>query len=205
MRKLIVFITLLYALAIGILAGYLSDWFRLPVPATSSVLLPFLIGIPFVLVIAAVAYWHENEWLVLVLILIVGGSLAYVAKVHHDRFGSWLPAAAPEDVESSGVATLTAHGKTLRYRLELYNAGLANHREALIVTQDGRDRTYLLPLFDDKHSGHVSAKSPSDWIVLRATSDPDIVDAEAGRFLLVQRTFRINLATGEIDSKGRKQ
>jgi hypothetical protein len=48
-------------------------------------------------------------------------------------------------------------------------------------------------------SGYVSAKTPSDWIVLQPTADADVVQAETGRFLFARKSFRVNLRTGEVN------
>ncbi|MCR4346199.1 MAG: hypothetical protein NUV55_03180 [Sulfuricaulis sp.] len=72
------------------------------------------------------------------------------------------------------------------------------HREYLIVTRGGQERRIRLPVFDDARSGYVSAKSPSDWIVLHPTADADVYRAETSRFLFVRKSFRVNLRTGEV-------
>jgi hypothetical protein len=88
----------------------------------------------------------------------------------------------------------------LSYRLELHNPGTVAHREFLIVTRGGQERRIRLPVFDDARSGYVSAKAPSDWIVLHPTSDADVVQAETGRFLFARKSFRVNLRTGEVSA-----
>jgi hypothetical protein len=42
----------------------------------------------------------------------------------------------------------------------------------------------------------LSAKAPSDWIVLCPTADTDVVQAETSRFLFARKFFRVNLRTG---------
>src|SRR3989344_7735475 len=199
MRKLIVTVTLLY-LTLA-LAGLwlLSDGFRDVAFLTGSVIAITLVaGIPAALIVAVVAYRQYNEWLVLVLLVIVIGSLGFVAKKHHDAFGSWLPSLPVGEAVSSGDATLSAHGGTLRYRLELHDAGGVSHREYLVVSRGGKEQKIRLPLFDEARSGYIAPKLPADWIVLKATDHADVYRVETGRFLLVRKSFRVNLKSGEV-------
>ncbi len=203
MRKLIVTVTLLYvALA---LAGLwlLSNGFRDVAFLTGSVIATTLVaGIAAALVVAVVAYRQYNEWLVLVLLVIVVGSLGFVAKKHHDAFGSWLPSLPAGEAVSSGDATLNVHGGAVRYRLELHDAGGVSHREYLVVSRGGKERKIRLPLFDEAKSGYIAPKTPADWIVLKATDHADVYRVETGRFLLTQKSFRVNLKTGEAIAVG---
>jgi len=102
------------------------------------------------------------------------------------------------EVETSGTAVLNAHGRTIRYRLELHNPGTVSHREYLIVTRDGRERRIRLPVFGDARSGYVSAKNPNDWIILRPTADANVYAAETGGFLFVRKSFTVDLQTGKV-------
>ena len=121
-----------------------------------------------------------------------------MAKTHHDAYGEWLPTLASAEVETSGAARLNANSGDLLYRLELHNPGTVTHREYLVVTRGGQERRIRLPVFDDARSGYVSAKVPSDWIVLHPTEDTDVYRAETGQFLFVRKSFRVNLRTGEV-------
>ena len=150
---------------------------------------------------AVFAFWQRSHFLTFALVAISAGSAAYIANLHHDTYGSWFPTFEPTQVESSGVAVLKAHGETLRYHLELHNAGEATHREILVVTRHGQDRRIPLPLFDDNSSGFVSAKTPQDWIVLNATGDAEVFDVRTGRMLMVRKSFRVNLRTGQVTPK----
>ncbi|MEK6551802.1 MAG: hypothetical protein AABZ50_09250 [Pseudomonadota bacterium] len=199
MRKLIVTVTLLY-LTLA-LAGLwlLSGGFRDVAFLTGSAIgITLVAGIPAALIVAIVAYRQYNEWLVLVLLAIVIGSLGFVAKKHHDAFGSWLPSLPAGEVVSSGDATLSAHGGTVRYRLELHDAGGVSHREYLVVSRGGKERKIRLPLFDEARSGYIGPKTPADWIVLKATDHADVYRVETGRFLLTKKSFRVNLKSGEV-------
>ena len=122
------------------------------------------------------------------------------SKTHHDAYGEWFPSLASAEVETSGTASLNANGQNISYRLELHNPGTVAHREYLVVTRGGQERRIRLPLFDDARSGYVSAKVPSDWIVLHPTEDADVYRAETGRFLFVWKSFRVNLRTGEVSA-----
>ncbi|MDO8706620.1 MAG: hypothetical protein Q7J84_16915 [Sulfuricaulis sp.] len=150
------------------------------------------------LLVAVIAYWKENEWLAVVLVAIVLGSSWYVAKTHHDAYGEWFPSFASAEVETSGIAKLNANGQNMLYRLELHNPGTVAHREFLIVTRGGQERRIRLPVFDGARSGYVSAKTPSDWIVLHPTEDTNVYRAETGRFLFVRKSFRVDLQTGNV-------
>ena len=199
MRKFVVIITLLYTVAAVAALGFLSDWFREPLTIGESVIVTTLVlSLIAALVVAAVAWWQDNEWLAVVLVAIMLGSMWYVAKTHHQAYGEWFPSLAPAEVETSGSATLNANGQNLTYRLELHSPGTVTHREYLVVTRDGKDRRIRLPLFGETRSGYVSAKVPGDWIVLHPTKDADVFRAEAGRFLFVRKSFRVNLRTGEV-------
>jgi len=203
MRKLIVVVTLLYtALAVAALA-YLSNGFReVAFLAASPVALSLAAGVVPALVVAVIAYLRLNEWLVLVLIAIVAGSVGMAIKFHHDAYGEWLPSLPAGEVVSSGEATTRVHGRNLRYRLELHNPGSVSHREYLVVLRDGHVSRFRLPLFGEVKSGYIGPKTPADWIVLKPTENADVVDAETGRLLLVQKRFRVNLATGQVNALG---
>jgi|GEM_PF-6660065 len=203
MKKLIVIITVLYTVAAFAALGFISNWFRDQLTLGESVIVTALIlSIPAVLILAIVAYWNEhNQWFTLLLVVVILGSSGYVIKTHHDAYGEWLPSPAAKDIETSGNATLNINGinsHTLSYRLELHNPGTIAHREFLVVTRSGQERRIRLPIFDDARSGYVSAKAPSDWIVLHPTANANVVQAETGRFLFVRKSFRVNLQTGEV-------
>ena len=199
MRKFIVIITLLYTAVAVAALGFLSNWFREGLAFGESVIVTtLLLSLPAALLVAVIAYWKDNEWLAVVLVAIMLGSGWYVAKTHHDAYGEWLPTLTSTEVETSGTAKLNTNGQDLFYRLELHNPGTVTHREYLVVTRGGQERRISLPLFDDARSGYVSAKAPSDWIVLHPTEDTDIYRAEAGRFLFIRKSFRVNLRTGEV-------
>ena len=157
-----------------------------------------------VLLVAVIAYWKDNEWLAVVLVAIILGSGWYVGKTHQKAYGEWFPSFESAEVETSGTANLVTNGHTLFYRLELHNPGTIAHREYLVVTRSGQERRIRLPLFDDARSGYVSAKTPSDWIVLHPTADANVYRAETGHFLFVRKSFRVNLRTGEVTALSQK-
>lgn len=200
MKKFIVIITVLYTVAAVAALGFISNWFRDQLTVGESVIVTTLVlSLPAVLILAVIAYWNEhNQWFTLLLVVVILGSSGYVIKTHHDAYGEWLPSPASADVEASGTATLNTNGQNLSYRLELHNPGTVAHREYLVVTRGGQERRIRLPVFDDARNGYVSAKTPSDWIVLHPTPDTDVVQAETGRFLFVRKSFRVNLRTGEV-------
>ncbi len=200
MKKLIVLSTTLYTVAAIVALGFISNWFRDELTfGESAIMTTLILSLPTVLILAIIAYWNEhNQWLTLLLVVVILGSSAYVIKTHHDAYGEWLPSPAPQDVETSGNATFNNNGQNFSYRLELHNPGSVAHREFLIVTRDGKERRIRLPIFDDARSGYVSAKTPSDWIVLQATEDTNIYRAETGRFLFAHKSFRVNLQTGKV-------
>jgi hypothetical protein len=206
MRKLIVIITVLYTVAAVAALGFISNWFRDQLTLGESVIVTALIlSIPAILILAIIAYWNEhNQWFTLLLVVVILGSSGYVIKAHHDAYGEWLPSPVSADVETSGTATLIINGQNMLYRLELHNPGTVAHREFLIVTRGGQERRIRLPVFDDVRSGYVSAKAPSDWIVLQSTTVADVVQAETGRFLFVRKSFRVNLRTGEVSALATK-
>jgi hypothetical protein len=205
MRKFIVTLTLLYTAATVAALGFILNWFREGLTLGESAIVTTLaVSVPAALLIAIVAYWKDNEWLVVVLAAIILGSTGYVLKLHHDAYGEWLPTQVSADTETSGTAVLNAHGRTIRYHLELRNPGTVAHREYLIVTRDGQERRIRLPVFGDARSGYVSAKSPNDWIVLRPTPDANVYTAETGGFLFVRKSFRVNLRTGESSALATK-
>ncbi len=200
MRKFIVIVTLLYTAVAVTALGFLSNWFREGLALGESVIVTtLLLSLPAVLLVAVIAYWNEhNQWFTLILVVVILGSSGYVIKTHHDAYGEWLPSTASADVETSGTATLNTSGQNLSYRLELHNPGTVAHREYLVVTRGGREQRIRLPVFDDARSGYVSAKVPSDWIVLQPTADANVFHAETGRFLFVRKFFRVNLRTGDV-------
>jgi hypothetical protein len=205
MRKFIVIITLLYTAAAVAALGFLSNWFQEPpMLAGSAIVTTLVFSLPVALVVAVIAYRIYNEWLTLALAAIIIGSTGYLLKTHHDAYGEWLPSLASAEIETSGAALLDAHGQTLRYRLELHNPGAVAHREYLVVTRGGQDLRLRLPVFGETRSGYVSAKIPSDWIVLRPTEDANVYQAETGRFLFVRKTFRVNLQTREVTALATK-
>ncbi len=199
MRKFIVVITLLYTAATFTALGFLSNWFREGLALGESVIVTTMVlGVIAAVIVAVIAWWKDNEWLAVVLAAIILGSGWYVAQTHHKAYGEWLPSFASAEVETSGTATLNANGQNLSYRLELHNPGTVAHREYLVITRGGQERHIRLPLFDELHSGYVSAKVPGDWIMLHPTEDTNIFRAETGRFLFVRKSFRVNLQTGEV-------
>jgi hypothetical protein len=202
MKKLIVIITVLYTVAAVVALGFISNWFRDQLTFGESVIVTTMIlSLPTVLIIAVTAYWNDhNQWFTLLLVVVILGSSGYVIKTHHDAYGEWLPSLASAEVETSGTATLNTNGQNLSYRLELHNPGSVAHREFLIVTRGGQEQRIRLPVFDDKRSGYVSAKAPSDWIVLHPAEDTDIYRVETGRFLFARKSFRVNLRTGEVSA-----
>ncbi|MHB8535073.1 MAG: hypothetical protein ACYDBW_06450 [Sulfuricaulis sp.] len=205
MRKFVVIITLLYSAAAVAALGFLSNGFREGLALGQSVIVTTLIlSLPAVLLVALIAYWKDNEWLAVVLAAIVLGSGWYVAQTHHDAYGEWFPSRASTDVETSGTATLNVNGQKMSYRLELRNPGTVTHREYLVVTRGDKVQRIRLPLFGDARSGYVSAKTPGDWIALHPTADADVFQAETGRFLFVQKSFRVNLRTGEATALAAK-
>ncbi|HEY5683458.1 MAG TPA: hypothetical protein VIR61_07270 [Sulfuricaulis sp.] len=198
MRKFVLIITLLYSTAVAAALGYLSDWFREGLALGESVIATTLVlSVIAAVIVAVIAYWKDNEWLAVVLVMIILGSGWYAGKTHHQAYGEWFPSFESREVETSGSATLNAKGQNISYRLELHNPGTVTHREYLVVTRGGQDRRIRLPVFDDARSGYVSPKIPNDWIVLHPTEDADVFRAETGRFLFVRKSFRVNLRTGE--------
>jgi hypothetical protein len=201
MKKLIVIITVLYTAVAVAALGFLSNWFREGLALGESVIVTtLLLSLPAVLLIGVIAWWKDNEWLAVVLVAIILGSSWYVAKTHHAAYGEWFPSLASAEVETSGNATLNTNGQNLSYRLELHNPGTVAHREYLVVTRGGQEQRIRLPVFDDTRSGYVSAKTPSDWIVLLPTENTDVYRAETGHFLFVRKSFRVNLRTGEVSA-----
>ncbi|MBI3547114.1 MAG: hypothetical protein HY081_11090 [Gammaproteobacteria bacterium] len=200
MKKLIVISTVLYTVAALAALGFISNWFREQLILGQSVIMTtLLIGLPAVLILAIAAYWNvHNQWLALLLVVVILGTSGYVLKSHHDAYGEWLPSPAAQDIETSGSATLTHNGQTFSYRLELHNPGTVAHREFLVITRGKQERRVRLPLFGDARSGYVSAKTPSDWIVMQPTEDANIYLAETGRFLFSRKSFRVNLQTGKV-------
>jgi hypothetical protein len=205
MRKFIVTITLLYTVAAVAALGFISNWFREGLTLGESAIVTTLVAsVPAALLIAIMAWWKYNEWLTLLLVAVILGAGGYALKLHHDAYGEWLPSLTSAEVETSGTAVLNAHGRTIRYRLELHNPGTVNHREYLVIALDGQERRIRLPLFGDARSGYVSPKNPADWIVLRPTPDANVYTAETGRFLFVRKSFRVNLRTGESSTLATK-
>ncbi|MGA9031039.1 MAG: hypothetical protein WB402_00790 [Sulfuricaulis sp.] len=201
MRKFVVIITLLYTAVAVAALGFILNWFREGLTLGESLIVTtLLLSIPAVLFVAVIAWWKDNEWLAVVLVAIIFGSIWYVAKTHHAAYGEWLPSFASAEVETSGNAVLNTNGQNISYRLELHNPGTVAHREYLVVTRSGQERRIRLPVFDDTRSGYVSAKTPNDWIVLHPTENVDLFRAETGRFLFVRKSFRVNLRTGEVTS-----
>lgn len=199
MRKFIATITLLYTAAAVAALGFISDWFRETLAFGGSAIVTTLaISIPVALLLAILAWWKDNEWLAVLLAAVILGAGGYVLKLHHDAYGEWLPAFTSGEIETSGAATLNAHGRTLRYRLELHAPGSVTHREYLVVAGNGREQRIRLPLFGDARSGYVSAKTPADWIVLRPTPDANVYTAETGPFLFVRKSFTVDLRAGKV-------
>lgn len=199
MRKFIVIITLLYTAAAVAALGFISDWFREALAfSDAAIVTTLVISVPAALLLAVMAWWKDNEWLAILLAAVILGAGGYSLKLYHDAYGEWLPTNVSADTETSGTAVLDAHGQTLRYRLELHNPGSVSHREYLIVVDNGRERRIRFPLFGEARSGYVSAKSPTDWIVLRPTSDANIYTAETGAFLFVRKSFTVDLQTGKV-------
>jgi hypothetical protein len=199
MRKFIVNVTLLYTVAAVAALGFISNWFREGLTlGESAIVTTLVVSVPAALLIAIMAWWKYNEWLTLLLVAVILGAGGYALKLHHDAYGEWLPSLTSAEVETSGTAVLNAHGRTIRYRLELHNPGTVAHREYLIVTRDGQEQRVRLPLFGDARSGYVSAKSPADWIVLRPTPDANVYTAETGRFLFVRKSITIDLQSGKV-------
>jgi hypothetical protein len=201
-RKFIVIVTLVYTVAAVAALGFISDWFREQLMLGKSTIVTTLVAsLPAVLLLAFIAYWKfYDQRLAVLLVAVMLGSGGFVAKTYHDAYGEWLPSPTAADVENSGTAKLIVNGQTLSYRLELHNPGTLTHREYLVVSRGGHERRIRLPLFDDARSGYVSAKTPSDWIVLHPTDDADIYRADTGRFLFVHKSFRVNVQTGKVTS-----
>ncbi len=200
MRKFIVIVTLLYTVAAVAALGFISNGFRETLAlGQSAIVTALVLSLPAILLLAVIAYWkYYNEWLAFLLVAIILGSAGYVLKTYHDAYGEWLPSSVSADTVSSGNAVLRANGQTLSYRLELDNPGTVTHREYLVVTRGDKEQRIRLPLFGDARSGYVSAKSPSDWIVLHPTADADVIRVETGPFLLIRKSFRVDLRTGKV-------
>jgi hypothetical protein len=202
MRKAIFVLSVLYLAAIVAALGYLSDGFTYTRALHESfIVLPLALGAVAMLVVILLAIGRKDFLWDMLSLFIVLGSLAYVVNEHHSTYGSWLPDFFEGRVETSGDASLLAHGQTVRYRLDLHYPGTVVHREYLVVTRDGTEQRVRLPLFKDTRSGYVSPKQPADWIVLRATADREVFEAETGRLLLTPRSFRVNLASGTVKAQ----
>jgi len=205
-RKFIVIVTLLYTTAAVAALGFISNWFheRLAI-GESAIVTTLVASLPVVLLLAIIAYWKfYDQRLAVLLVAVILGSGGFVAKTYHDAYGEWLPSPVVTDVETSGTAQITLDGQRLSYHLELDNPGTVAHREYLVVTRGGNERRIRLPIFSDARSGYVSAKVPSDWVVLHPTSDADVVRVETGRFLFAHKSFRVNLQTGEVTTLSSK-
>ena len=147
MRKFIVIITLLYTVAAVAALGFISNWFREGLALGESAIVTTLaISVPAALLVAILAWWKYNEWLTLLLVAVMLGAGGYALKLHHDAYGEWLPTQLSADTETSGTTVLNAHGRTIRYRLELHNPGTVSHREYLIVTRDSREQRITVTL-----------------------------------------------------------
>ena len=201
MHKAILTLSVLYLAAIMAAFGYVSDWFSYPRALESFFVFPLAVAAVALLVIMLFAVGRKDFlWNVLALFIVVG-SFAYVANEHHGLYGSWLPELMESRVETSGDAVLTAHGQTIRYRLEMHHPSSVVHREYLVVTRASTEQRVRLPLFQDTRSGYVSPKQPADWIVMRATTDSEIFEADTGRLLPAAKSFRINLQSGSVKAQ----
>lgn len=206
MKKFSVFVALIYTAAVVGVLAWLSNWFRDAVPIQGSVVvLPLIISNLAVLLVAVFAFKYTDALFRILLVAVVIGSVVYIGNAHQKAYGTYLPSLDAGEVESSGIAVLNAHGQRIRYRLELHNAGAVTHREILVVVRGDKEQRIRLPLFDDGRSGHVSAKTPGDWIVLRPTSDIDVYDVDVGRFLVSQKSFQVNLKTGDVTTLAAKK
>jgi hypothetical protein len=201
MRKFVLILSVLYLVAVVAAFGYLSDWLNYPRALQESfVVIPLAVGAAAVLVVLVLAIGRPDILWDMLLLAAVLGSVGYVANENHNLYGSWWPDVVPMRTESSGEGTLRAHGEDISYRLELHHPGSLAHREYLVLRRAGREQRLRLPLFRDTRSGYVSAKQPSDWIVLRAGKEAEVFELETGRLLLVSMRLQVNLASGEVSA-----
>jgi hypothetical protein len=189
-----------YGIAAVLILSILTNWFRYGLSLEAMVVVvPLILGTLAIGFLTVRAFHNPASRAAFGIVVIAAMALALTLAAHRQAFGFWLPQFYSKHVESSGTATLRAHGRVFRYRLELWNPFARSHREVLFVTFDGTERRFFLPVFGESPGGYGSALEPSDWIMLRETSNPDILIAEIGKSLLVDRTFEINLRTGHAE------
>lgn len=200
MRTVAAVFSTVYGLAAVLILGLLTNWFRYRLSLEATVVVvPLILGALATWFLAARAFRDPASRAPLGAIIIAAAAFALTLAAHRQAFGSWLPRLHANHIESSGTATLRAHGRVFTYRLELWNPFAQSHREVLFVTSDGTERRFVLPIFAGPPGGYGSAVEPGDWITLRETPDRDVVIAEIGKSLLVDKAFQINLRTGQAE------
>ena len=177
----------------------MTNWFRYGLSLEATyVAVPAAIG---VIVVLAAAWFARKTGRRSLTVATVIASVAFAGltvAAHREAFGTFAPRLSSSHVETSGTATLHAHGRTIRYSLELENPFADSHKEYLVLNIDGRTHRIRVPVFTSPASGYAGALQPSDWIVLRPTDDPAVYIADTGSFLLSKTTFRIDIRTGHV-------
>ncbi|HEX7708372.1 MAG TPA: hypothetical protein VF701_18060 [Thermoanaerobaculia bacterium] len=183
--------------------GLLTNWFRyFPSLEGTIALAPIVVATPLALLFLGVAASTRRRWgLVVGIGVFALGALAAL-MAHREAFGGYLPGFSKDHVESSGTAELKTSDGTVRYWLELHNPFARSHREVLVVQRGSDTHRFELPIFDEESDGFGGALEPEDWVVMSSTPDKQIFSVSIGKNLLVSKTFRVNLATGEVVASG---
>jgi len=180
-------------------AGSLSNWFRYGLSLEGTlVLAPLLAGALVSLLILAGATRARRQLFLGMVVFVASAITSTLA--HREAFGTALPRLRANHVETSGTATLNTTLGVLRYRLDLQNPFAKSHREMLIVDGTGDTVQIELPIFAGSVGGYASALRPEDWVVMRPTHDPEVFEVKIGPYLLVDKTFHVNLKLRAITS-----
>ena len=174
----------------------MTNWFRYGFSLEATyVAAPAVLGLLIASGTAIVA-WRTSRVVIAFATFVVVGTVSLITlAAHREAFGPGGPKTALNHVEASGIATLHAHNRTIRYELQLHNPFASSHREYLVLWLGERTYRIRVQILDSAAGGYALPNVPNDWIVLRATPDPAIYIAETGSFFPSHRAFRVDLRT----------
>lgn len=180
--------------------GLLTNWLRYPFSLEAAfVAAPLMIGLVVSSIFAIMAYRRCSPWLLIgaLVATIVTGCLVVTAQLQ--AFGS-MPSFYASDIDRSPVGRVTTPQGHVDYWIELENPFARAHSEYVVIRREAREYRLKVPMFDKPLGGYGSANTAEDWGKLSATSDPNIFVLTLGPSLLREGRFKINLATGQVET-----
>jgi hypothetical protein len=173
-----------YALFAVCFLGLSTNWFRYNMSLEQAVAaVPAVLGILLVVPLGIFVWIRRSEGVAIAVIVIVASAsiLSLIVLLAAPREA--VPSFARDHIERSGTAELQAHGRTIKYELELHNPFATSHHEYVVITVDAIEHRIPLQLFSGRVGGYASPRTPKDWVVLHPSQSPAVYFVEIGYFL----------------------